>query len=68
MVGRPTDVGPSSVHDHEERAARRATTLVAYDRAVPIRLSSFIRIEGMTLKRLLLLVVLEDFAEEGEAA
>lgn len=48
-------------------ALRRAMGLVAYDRAVPMRLSSLIRIEGMTLKRLLL-VVLEDFAEAGDEA
>jgi len=39
-----------------------------YDRPVPIRLSSFIRIvEGILLKRLLLEVV-DEFAEEGAEA
>jgi hypothetical protein len=38
-----------------------------YDRPVPIRPSSFIRMAGILLKRLLfeLLFVVEDFAEEG---
>ena len=38
-----------------------------YDRPVPIRPSSFIRIAGILLKRLLLVVV-DEFAEEGDEA
>jgi hypothetical protein len=38
-----------------------------YERPVPIRPSSFIRIAGILLKRLLLVVV-DEFADEGDEA